>query len=34
MNNAARVLPVPQAMINWPRSARSKPFTTAFIAWR
>jgi hypothetical protein len=34
MNNAVRVLPVPQAMIIWPRSARSKPFITLFIAWR
>ncbi len=34
MNNAARVLPVPQAMIIWPRSCESKPFTTALIAWR
>ena len=33
-NRAASVLPVPQAIINWPRLAFSNPRTTAVTAWR
>ena len=34
MNQAVRVLPVPQAMMSWPRSLVLKPFTTSLMAMR
>ena len=32
IHNVVKVLPVPHAMINWPRAADWKPFTTSIIA--